>query len=72
MGRKNFNSYIKKQKQEKKRKKLEEKKAKMEERRSQPTSSKLEDMIAYVDEYGVITSKPPGEEDEKPPKKEKK
>ena len=64
MGRKNFNAYIKKQKEEKKRKKLAEKKQKMEARKSQETSGKLEDMMAYVDEDGNIISTPPGEEDE--------
>ena len=73
MGRKNQNAFIKKQKEERKRKAKAEKKAKMEARRSQPTSSKLEDMMAYLDEDGNIVSTPPGEivEDKKEEKKGK-
>lgn len=63
MGRKNQNTFIKKQKEAKKKKKREEKKAKMEERRNQPTSSKLEDMMAYLDEDGNIVSETPEEEE---------
>ena len=59
MGRKNFNTYIKKQKAEKKRKAKEEKAQKKEARKEQETSGKLEDMMAYVDEYGNITDEPP-------------
>ena len=59
MGRKNHNAYIKKQKEEIKRKKLQEKKKKKEERKSRSTSSNFEDMIAYVDKDGNITSEPP-------------
>ena len=62
MGR-NQNAYIKKQKAEQKRKKKLAKQQKMEERKSQETSSKLEDMMAYVDEFGNITSEPPEEKD---------
>jgi hypothetical protein len=56
MGRKNFNAFLKKQKEEKKRKKNAEKRKKKEERKGQSTSGKLEDMLAYVDEYGNIVS----------------
>ncbi len=71
MGRKNQNAFIKKQKEERKRKAKAEKKAKMEARRSQPTRSKLEDMMAYLDADGNIISTPPGEiaEDKKEEKK---
>jgi len=71
MGRKNQNAFIKKQKEERKRKAKQEKKEKMEARKSQPTSSKLEDMMAYVDKYGNLTSEPP-EDDEKIDTKKKK
>lgn len=62
MGRKNQNTFIKKQKEAKKKKKREEKKAKMDERKNQPTSSKLEDMMAYLDDDGNIVSETPEEE----------
>lgn len=64
MGRKNQNTYIKKQKEEKRRKKKEQKRKKMEIRKNQDTSSDLKDMLAYVDEDGNLTSEPP---DEDPP-----
>jgi len=67
MGRKNFNAYIKKQKEERKRKKREQKKLLKEERRSQATSGKLEDMTAFVDEDGNIISVPPEGSDEETP-----
>ena len=68
MGRKNQNAYIKKQKEERKRKARQEKKQKKEARKSLETSGKLEDMMAYVDKYGNITSEPP--EEKAPPKKD--
>ena len=64
MGRKNQNAFIKKQKQESKRKAKEAKRKKMEARKSEPHSGKLEDMIAYVDEFGNITSEPPESEED--------
>ena len=60
MGRKNFNAFIKKQKEEQKRKKKEEKLRKKEER--EHTSGKLDDMIAYVDKDGNILDEPPKED----------
>ena len=66
MGRKNQNAFIKKQKAEKKRKAKEAKRKKMEARKSEDTKGSLDDMIAYIDEEGNITSEPPEEE---PPKK---
>lgn len=63
MSRKNFNSFIKRQKAEQKRKKKAEKFQKREERKEQP-SADLDDMIAYVDEDGNITSEPPEESQE--------
>jgi hypothetical protein len=62
MGRKNQNTYLKKQKEDKKRKKKEQKRKKMEFRKSQDTSSDLKDMLAYVDEDGNLTSDPPDED----------
>ena len=64
MGRKNFNAYIKKQKEEKKRKKKKEKLEKKEARKNQDTGTALEDMMAYIDEEGNIISEKP---DEDPP-----
>ncbi|MDH5399441.1 MAG: cold-shock protein [Cyclobacteriaceae bacterium] len=55
------NSYIKKLKAEKKRKKKEEKAKKMDERKKEPKSSGLDDMMAYVDEFGNISAEPPEE-----------
>ena len=57
MGRKNFNTFLKKQKAEKKRKKKLEKQTKKEER--EHTSGSLDDMIAYVDEDGNIVDELP-------------
>ena len=59
MGRKNFNAFLKKQRAEKKRKKKEEKRKKMEARKDEDSSGVLEDMLAYVDEYGNIVEEPP-------------
>ena len=63
MARKNFNSFIKKQKAEQKRKKKLEKQEKKEARKSEETSGKLEDMIAYVDEFGNIVDGNPEDND---------
>ena len=65
MGRKNQNSFIKKQKQEQKRKAKEAKRKKMEARKNEPHSGKLDDMMAYVDEFGNITSEPPESQKDK-------
>lgn len=58
MGRSN-NSFIKKQKANDKAKKRKEKLEERMERKDQPSSGKLEDMIAYVDEFGNICDTPP-------------
>lgn len=71
MGRKNFNAYIKKQKAEKKRKKKRDKKEKLDARKNQESSGKLEDMLAYVDEFGNILSEPPEEQEDDKGEKEK-
>lgn len=57
MGR-SQNAFIKKQKAEQKRKKKLAKKEKMEARKTEDSSGKLEDMMAFVDEYGNITTDP--------------
>lgn len=58
MARSN-NSFIKKQKADRKAKKRKEKLENRLEKKKQETSGKLEDMIAYVDEFGNITDTPP-------------
>ncbi len=55
---------MKKQLQRKKQKKKEDKELRKQERQENATSGKLEDMIAYVDEFGVISSTPPEEKKE--------
>ena len=52
-------TYNKKEKEKKRLKKRQEKQAKKEERKANPKKSSLEDMMAYVDEYGNITDTPP-------------
>jgi S-adenosylmethionine hydrolase len=52
------NSFIKKQKAEKKRKKQAEKLQKRLDKKNQETSGALDDMIAYVDDYGNIVDQP--------------
>jgi len=56
---KSNNSFLKKQRADvrskKKKQKLEDKLSK----KTQPKSGKLEDMIAYVDEFGNISETPP-------------
>jgi|GEM_PF-6743622 len=68
MSRKNHNAFLKKQRAERKRKAKLEKKQKMEARKNQPSSGKLEDMMAYLDEDGNIISK--SEDPESPPEEE--
>ena len=63
MGRKNHNAFLKKQKAERKRKAKLEKKQKREERKNQPSSGKLEDMMAYLDEDGNIITAPTDSEE---------
>lgn len=52
-------TYNKKEKEKKRLQKRQEKQAKTEERKSNPGASDFDSMIAYVDEYGNITSTPP-------------
>ena len=66
---KSNNAFIKKLKAEKKKKKRIEKMEKKIERKKNSAGGNLEDMIAYVDEFGNITSEPP--EIKKPEKADK-
>lgn len=52
-------TFNKSEKEKLKQKKRKEKLAKKEERKSNPTSGGFDSMIAYVDEFGMITSTPP-------------
>ncbi len=52
-------SFNKKDKETKRLKKRQEKQHKREERKANPQASGLENMMAYVDEYGQITNTPP-------------
>ena len=67
MGR-SQNSFIKNQKANKKKKKRQEKLQKKIDKKEQETSGKLDDMIAYVDEFGNIVDEKPIEPKEKPEK----
>jgi len=53
------NAYIKKQKEFQRKKKQQEKQARKDERKKNSTGGDLENMMAYVDEFGNITSTPP-------------
>ena len=61
MGR-NQNSFIKNQKADKKKKKRQEKLQRKIEKKEQETSGALNDMLAYVDEFGNILDAPPESE----------
>jgi hypothetical protein len=56
---KSNNSFIKKQKELVRKKKKQEKEERKNERKKNSTGGDLENMLAYVDEYGNITSTPP-------------
>lgn len=56
------NSFNKREIEKNKQQKRKEKQLRREERKNNPTDS-FEDMIAYVDENGVITDTPPSEQD---------
>jgi len=56
---KSNNSFIKKQKELVRKKKREEKEEKKIERKKNATGGDLESMMAYIDEFGNITSTPP-------------
>lgn len=59
---KNQNTFIKKQKAELKKRKQKDKLEKKLSRKENPKSGELEDMMAYVDEFGNITETPPDAE----------
>lgn len=52
-------TFGKKELEKKRLKKREDKKEKMEARKSNPKKGNLENMMAYVDEFGNITDTPP-------------
>jgi S-adenosylmethionine hydrolase len=56
---KSNNAYIKKQKELQRKKKREEKVERKNERKKNSTGGSLENMLAYVDEFGNLTSQPP-------------
>ena len=56
-------SFNKRELEKKKEQKRQEKQKRKEERKANSGSTSFEDMIAYVDENGVITSTPPNQED---------
>lgn len=58
------NRFIKKQKTEKRLKKRQEKEQKKTDRKENSTGGSFENMIAYVDKFGNITSEPPVEQPE--------
>jgi hypothetical protein len=53
------NQFIKRQKEEKRRKKKQEKEQRKEERKQTSQGGALENMLAYVDENGNLTTEPP-------------
>ena len=61
MGR-SQETYNKKEKEKKKQKKREEKQRKKEERKANSEGGGLDNMIAYVDEFGNITDTPPDQQ----------
>lgn len=60
MGR-SQESWNKKEAEKKKKKKKKDKEQKKLERKINPDGKSFDDMIAYVDEFGQITSEPPEE-----------
>ena len=64
------NSFIKNQKANKKKKKRQEKLQRKIDKKEQDTSGSLDDMIAYVDEFGNIVEEKPEEPEVKKGKKE--
>lgn len=60
---KSNNSFIKKKKAEEKRKKRQAKLDKKHQKKTDSSKGSWEDMIAYVDKDGNITSEPPAEDD---------
>ncbi len=58
------NSFIKNQKAMKKKKKRDEKLQRKIDKKDQNPVSNLDDMIAYVDEYGNLLDEPPQDKEE--------
>jgi hypothetical protein len=65
------NSFIKKELEKKKKKKKEEKEDRKQLRKENSAGGGLENMMAYVDEFGQITSTPPAERKIRIEKKDK-
>lgn len=63
-------SYNKRELEKKKQQKKKEKQKRKEERKANSTGGSLDEMIAYVDENGVITDTPPDPEDKQKVKAE--
>lgn len=63
MGR-SQETFSKREKEKKRQKKKQEKEQKRAERRAEGSSGSLDDMIAYVDQYGNIVDAPPEEKKE--------
>lgn len=61
---KSNNAFIKKQKELARKKKHQEKEQKKSERKKNSAGGDLENMMAYVDEFGNITSTPPDKKTE--------
>lgn len=59
------NTFNKREKEKKRLQKRKEKQEKMKERKENESSGKLQDMMAYVDEYGNITDTPPDPDQKK-------
>lgn len=63
---KSQNSFMKKQREKKKQMKKKEKMEKKAERKENATGGSLDDMIAYVDEFGnIVDELPPAKPEEK-------
>jgi len=56
---KSNNAFLKKQKEQVKRKKKQDKEEKKADRKKTSSSDNMESMMAYVDEFGNISSTPP-------------
>ena len=69
MGR-SQNKFMKNQKAKDKKKKRDEKLQRKIDKKNEETSGKLEDMIAYVDEFGNILDEPPEDTNKKEPQTE--
>lgn len=59
-------TFMKKQLEKNRQKKKEEKQQRKEERKKNSTGGGLENMLAYVNEFGEITSTPPEKNEQNP------